>query len=870
MALPRPDIAATTGNTRLTLIALCCAAFSQPVLATATPVDQGDAAIERISVSASPIRDSQEESIARQREATQVVNVIASDDIGRFPDQTAAAALARLPAVAVQRDQGQERYIQVRGAPARWTSVAFDGINVLGAEERVFRFDSVPASVMSAVEVSKTLTPDMPAEALAGRVNILTFSPLSKTGWNADFDLGLGRMQLGGGDQQRQAGRVSWSDGEFGAMVTLSQFEMEQITDNNETRYDPSGAPRLFDFRNYQLVRETNSAMLKLEYAPNEQHTFRFSSLDTEFLDHELRNMYQLNLSKGVGNRGGKTGELVGVPVQAWYQDGNYANSTFVNTLSANHQLTAWTLDWALNYTETESSFNLPIVLRSQIDPSQFHSLSYDMNSPQNPRLQLYSTLVGADKKMSRGTATQTLNINHFGADNLLNYLSAADTDAITLKLDASHNWQLMGSDAELKLGAQHDNREADSPGLASPLIAIGSLAAKAGVSWTPDQFITGTPWETDFDYGFGTSYFDNTGLKNQLVPLLDQLTAAKLIDPAKFYSPDSGYQVEETLTSVYGMNTLNWQHYQLLVGVRAERSDINSTGFLATTTGAQPVAVEQSATDWFPSIHLNIELTDELKARIAAVTGTSRPSFSQLKAGASVNDINRIVSGGNPQLKAEQAMGLDSSIEWYFADAALLALHGFYRSIDHVLFDAVTKVNDSRFNSPALNRQGYDYSTTLNGSNGKIAGLELSYIEQWDFLPDAIKGLGLQFNLALLDSEFKTPEGRIAALPGTSDQVINTSLFYENHGWSGRLTWQWRDKWLDDISPDAASDLYWQDSARLDFSVRYQFDDQWSVYFDANNLTDELGVRYEGTPDKPIEVEGYGRRYLVGVRASF
>src|SRR3546814_7706798 len=57
----------------------------------------------------------------------------------RFPYTTLFRSLARLPGIAVQRDQGQERYIQVRGAPTRWTTVAFDGINVLGAEERIFR-----------------------------------------------------------------------------------------------------------------------------------------------------------------------------------------------------------------------------------------------------------------------------------------------------------------------------------------------------------------------------------------------------------------------------------------------------------------------------------------------------------------------------------------------------------------------------------------------------------------------------------------------------------------------------------------------------------------------------------------------------------
>ena len=121
-----------------------------------------------------------------------------------------------------------------------------------------------------------------------------------------------------------------------------------------------------------------------------------------------------------------------------------------------------------------------------------------------------------------------------------------------------------------------------------------------------------------------------------------------------------------------------------------------------------------------------------------------------------------------------------------------------------------------------------------------------------------------------MLDGEFKTPEGRTAGFPGTSDTVMNAAFFYENFGWSLRLSWQWRSEWIDDISVDADSDYYWDETERLDFSARYQVNDWLTVYGDANNLTDELGVRYQGSPERPVEVEGFGRRYMMGLRAVF
>lgn len=848
------------------LAALCTSLYSYSGMAQES--DTG--AVERITVTASPIRDSQEESIMRQREAINVVNVIAADDIGRFPDQTAAAALARLPAVAVQRDQGQERYIQVRGAPSRWTSVSFDGINVLGAEERIFRFDSIPAAVMNSVEVSKTLMPNMSAEALAGQVNIQTLSPLAKPGFNMDLDLGIGRLELGDGDQERYAGQLSWGGEKVGVMLAASSFSMEQITDNNEMAYDANDAPTQFDFRNYQLTRETNAYMGKIEYAPDRNHRFSISSLYSEFLDHELRNQYILRLDRAIsGTRGVSSGELVGVPVRGMLQDGNYKNSTFTNTLAGDHQLEEWKISWRLNYTETESSFYIPIIMQEQTDPLQRHSISYDSSNPQMPLVSLYSTVMN-NGQYERGAVTNQLNQTGFGYDLLINYAGQSDTESYVYKLDFGRQWQMGDADADLKFGIQFDDREASSPGSSSAAIQIGALTAAGGIDWTPNSFVTNTQWDSDFNRGFNATYVDNPGLRKQLDNGLQQLSSLGLLNPDSLIGDETKYNITEEVLSAYVMNTWTLDKHQILAGVRVEQVDITSHGFLNDGDGIEAISVRNKTTRLYPAIHWNMDVTEDLKLRFAAVTGTSRPNFGQMRSGATVSDAGQSISGGNPDVKAETAYGFDGTIEWYFADAALLSVSAFYRDVDNVLFDAVTKVTDDRFNSGGLNRIGYDYTTTLNGSDGSLSGLEFSYIHQWDFLPDAFKGFGMQFNFALLDSEFTTPDGRKTAFAGTSDQVINAAVFYENYDWSIRLSWQWRDDWLDDISPDADGDYYWQESERLDLSVRYQLTDRISLYFDANNLTDEHGIRYQGNRSKPIEVEGFGRRYLFGIRANF
>ena len=126
-----------------------------------------------------------------------------------------------------------------------------------------------------------------------------------------------------------------------------------------------------------------------------------------------------------------------------------------------------------------------------------------------------------------------------------------------------------------------------------------------------------------------------------------------------------------------------------------------------------------------------------------------------------------------------------------------------------------------------------------------------------------------MQASVSFLEGSFTTPEGRKVDFPGTSDRITNVAMFYENYDFSIRLGYQHRTDWLDDISVDAQTDTFWEATERVDLSVRYELTRVITLYMDANNLTDELGIRYAGDESRPTEVEAFGRRYLFGVRAS-
>ena len=105
-----------------------------------------------------PIAESEAAALRVQRNSDSLVTVAASDSVGRLPDQNVAQAVGRLPGAAVARDQGQARYISLRGAPINWTTLSIDGISIVSPEGRDTRYDSIPSAIASQIVVSKAVT----------------------------------------------------------------------------------------------------------------------------------------------------------------------------------------------------------------------------------------------------------------------------------------------------------------------------------------------------------------------------------------------------------------------------------------------------------------------------------------------------------------------------------------------------------------------------------------------------------------------------------------------------------------------------------------------------------------------------------------
>lgn len=864
----------------LSLLALSAGVAAAEEVA-ATLADDPEAPLQTSEVVVfAPLRDSQVAALREQRQADNLVNVIASDTVGRFPDQNSAAALSRLPAVAVQRDQGQERYIQVRGAPNRWTSVSFDGVPVIGVDEggagRAFRFDAVPAVILRSLAVNKSLTPDLPAEAVVAQIDLRTYSPFDRRGTDLQGEAALGKMDLGGGQQRQGSLRAAWSNDTFGVMGAISHYRREQVTDNREFAYDANRILSSFDARNYKLERENNGASVGLAWRPADDHELFLKWVYSEFNDDEERNHYTFQLGNALsGTRGAAGGDLVGVPVRSTAQFGEYRTKNALTTLGGEHGFAdGWKFSWRLNNAKMENTTYLPLIMQNQqINRLLRPSLSYKLDDPNFPTITLYKTVNGPTAgTYARGEALSALDQGAFDFNIGLPIVSKVEGDSWTTKGDLTRE----GDRWTFKAGYQYDQRDIEGNTMGQPTVLLSALLPGIGqADLKASDYVTGKNWSTSFPLGTTMKYLDNRRLRSDFEKRLDALQTAGLYNPANNIAPTDLYDISEKLTAGYGMAKLGFDGGQVVFGARIENMKQRISGFIKSGNTVTPLVVENDYTDIFPSVNAKFDLGEDMVLRGAVQRGIARPSFGAIRTGASINDTSTpgTVTGGNPRLKPEYTWGADVSFEYYLSGDSVISLGGFYRDVDNVLYDARTKVGDSTYNASGVDRSNYDFVSTLNGSNGKLYGVELNYQQSFSSLPSPFDGLGVSGNLALLDGEFDTPARKGAPFPGTSKTVVNTSVSYEKYGLSARLSYQWRDDWADTLGGlglGSGGDEYRKAYGNLDLTLRYALSKNLTLFADASNLTDETYIAYEGDTNHPSEVEQIGRRFMAGVRFNF
>jgi len=298
--------------------------------------------------------------------------------------------------------------------------------------------------------------------------------------------------------------------------------------------------------------------------------------------------------------------------------------------------------------------------------------------------------------------------------------------------------------------------------------------------------------------------------------------------------------------------------------------------------------------TDYLPSMNLNFHLTENDQIRFAAASVMARPPIDKLKSGvgswyddSATPGHKKYNAWGNtsPMLDPFYADQFDLSYERYFTDSeGAFALALFYKNIKSFINDFTIQPYDFKEGGfivpdtvvidgveyPVESNEG-QYQTAINNDNGGyIQGVEVTYTQMFDFLPDALSGLGFMGSYSYSDSEveFETDlsgDSLSIPLPGLSEHVANTTLFYGYEGFDTRISMRYRSEYVSEQVAVESQLAFFDSETIFDYQASYDFDNGLKMLFQVNNLTDEENKTYFGEEHQTGTIQSFGRQYYMG-----
>lgn len=826
---------------RLSLLATASAVIASPALAQQLPITatlapdgaasagqpvipDADAVVEEqrpageiVVTGRRPIAESEAAALRVQKNSDSLVSVLSSDAVGRLPDHNVAQAVSRLPGVSVQRDQGQARYINLRGAPLNWTTLSFNGINVISPEGRDSRYDSIPSAIAKQVIVHKAVTPDMSGETISGNVDIITRSAFDAPGARFSGKLAYGVEGLGPQDEFEGYALLSdrWNTGigDIGVLVSGSYYARGINTDNWETDWEqvpqdtrPGGADRFWaretERKFYRATRRNYSLTGRLDWQPSDANRFYAESIFITFNDDEQRDNYIFDLddqqtsSATVAALGrpcpataptvpptGTTGYAdiclndpfrgtnYGVDINANLLIRRYRQSIFTNTLASDHEFgSGWGLKLRGNYTRSVDDRSAPAQFNFEsanfANAAQRPTVFYDLTDRNASFVQLYRT-INTGGQLSRGDLVSSI-LNFALPLTRVRNLDAKDvTKAYTGRAELERRFDFLGGESRIRLGGQYDRRRKVSRELI--VDRTGAQAIAAGLPGTLPPYIGSDTYVGTIPTGYDVRFFDIDGLLAKGRNLPNQFPFA---DVAGNY-----YNVSEEIRTGYGIFQGKYGWGSVIGGVRFENVRNDARAFSSVTTVTNPattppttvttnlpVAAESETNLWFPSLHVNVDLDDTRKLRIGFTSGAARPDYDQLRPNLTVNDANQTISGGNPAAKPERAYGADAYLEWYVRPQGFISVGVFYKRVEDVLFNTRRTFGSDSLNFGGVDRAGYAFSGLINGGKGYLYGAEGAFQMQLEpytadlGLPEWLGGFGISSNVVLNRSKVTKP----------------------------------------------------------------------------------------------------------------
>ena len=817
--------------------------------------------IEMGEVTIVGMREGQIKALSQQRTADNIKNVVAEEQMQRFPDLNTAEVLQRIPGISIERDQGEGRYIHIRGTDSRLSSVSVNGERIASPEdgERYVGMDVISASQVASIEVVKAITPDMDADAsIGGSVNLVTRSAF-------DSDKPVLQIQTGSG-YSNQLGKPLWQgafiygtkfgpDQKFGLTVTGNydyskrstwdnEMEWGEGQDVNENTVDPFALITL-DLRDYIVKRERWNVATNLEFRPNANNQFNIRGMYNNRDDNEYRRNLVIEMDDKEftdATHNSKAAVLRALKDRLERQN--------ILSLSAGglHNMGNLNLDYTLAYSRGQTK------KPDETDPE------FEMNEEPTIALNL-SNLNTPQYSFPELASGYELSADNFALKEVAwNNDNTTDEDVLGA-VNLKYSYQLGNFPSALKFGGKAHIRKKDKN------------FQRWVYEWTGDEDLLMTPFVGDRNtsildevYKLGPA-IDGDKFRKEFKAQKDKLFEGVL---DREESDAANYTAEENIFAYYAMNTLNSNKWMALIGFRHEFTNLDNKsndvqldaeGEYVSTT---PVKAKHNYNNFLPMAHLRYRLTPLTNIRAAFTMGVARPNFYDLVPYRIIFPEDEEILLGNSELEPTTATNLDLMAEHYFQGIGIVSGGVFYKMLDNIIYPWTTNLEGGNYD-------GYKQTQATNGGSSTLWGIELNWQQQLTFLPGALNGLGVYANYTHTKSEADVG-GRLerSVLPGQAGDVANFAISYEKYGFMGRLSLNYHGKFLSEVGDDKDYDIYYRKHTQLDFSASQQLYKGVHVYLEVLNLTNEPLIYYMGKESRPIQREFYSWWMHGGLKYQF
>ncbi|GAA3570740.1 TonB-dependent receptor [Snuella lapsa] len=827
----------------------------------------------------------QSRALNTQKNKQNITNIVSTDQIGKFPDANIGDAVKRIPGITMQVDQGEARNIIVRGLAPQLNSVTLNGSRIPSAEgdNRNVQMDLIPSDMIQTIEVNKAVTPDMDADALGGSVNLITrtspqgfrLSATAGSGVNYITNKKIlnGAFLLGDRSKDMKFGwmlSASFNDNDFGSDNFEAEWEDEfeyNAFDDEDNLEEVSVNPyaKVFEIREYLVQRIRRSFSANLDYQFNDNNNIYFKSIYNWRDDRENRFRLEHEILDGEDIEPGDftvdtNGYLTSFPVEAKRQSkGGIDNSRNKNrrledqrmynfSLGGDHLVNKLQIDWMASFAKaSEERLN-----ERYLEYESEYAVSYNNDS----EFPLYTPLSAEDAAYNNFEFDELTEENQYTEEEDFNVF--ANFQLPLHMFNQEEGFLKFGARARLKNKNRNNNFMEYSPE-SSTFDFLGGIPTRDYSD--PDflageQYLVGSFATPEFIGGLNLN--DATQFEGEDVP--DEYLRAN-------------FDVEENVFAGYAMVSQKLSdNLSMLLGIRIETTKITATGnqIEDEENVIGQITEESSYVNVLPGIHFKYDLTDRTILRFAWTNTLARPNYVDLVPTLDVVLGDEEIFVGNADLDPTTSMNFDLMAEHYFKNVGIISGGAFYKRINDFIYTFQTETTDDSFGNGTT---GFDVYQPLNGDDASVLGFEFALQRKLDFLPGFAKNFSLYLNYTHLTSNangVRNEDGETRTdldLPNTAPNMFNASLGYASKRISVRLSSNFSDAYIDEIGGRPFEDRYYDEQFFLDFNANVAINENLSVYFDFNNITDQPLRYYQGIKNRTMQSEYYGRRLTFGLK---